>query len=444
MQDELSRLLAEQENLHRIIDNLLEGIIAHDKQRRIVYFNRTAEKITGYRREEVLGRDCHDVFGGPFCGGRCSFKEGAPLHWEDKAYPLTILTKQGEPKRLEMRITGMADNKGEFYGVLASFRDVTDLITLKIRSGELKEFHGIIGQDSKMLEIYRQIRDVAANDYPVHISGETGTGKELVAVAIHKESRRGGGPFVPVNCGALPEGVLESELFGHVKGAFSGAIRDKKGRFELAHEGTLFLDEVAELPKPVQVKLLRVLQDGTFERVGSEKSISVNVRIISATNKDLKKEVREGRFRDDLFYRINVVPIQLPPLRERKGDIPVLVEHFIQEAKHQGYEVSGLSHEAMALFVSYPWPGNVRELQSAVRFALIRSKGMTIQPEHLPLELRQWQSTMPQKGRFRKLDILAVREALERTGGNKAKAARLLGVGRATLYRFLQDHPSLT
>ncbi len=444
MQDELSRLLAEQENLHRIIDNLLEGIIAHDKQRRIVYFNRTAEKITGYRREEVLGRDCHDVFGGPFCGGRCSFKEGAPLHWEDKAYPLTILTKQGEPKRLEMRVTGMADNKGEFYGVLASFRDVTDLITLKIRSGELKEFHGIIGQDSKMLEIYRQIRDVAANDYPVHISGETGTGKELVAVAIHKESRRGGGPFVPVNCGALPEGVLESELFGHVKGAFSGAIRDKKGRFELAHEGTLFLDEVAELPKPVQVKLLRVLQDGTFERVGSEKSISVNVRIISATNKDLKKEVREGRFRDDLFYRINVVPIQLPPLRERKGDIPVLVEHFIQEAKHQGYEVSGLSHEAMALFVSYPWPGNVRELQSAVRFALIRSKGMTIQPEHLPLELRQWQSTMPQKGRFRKLDILAVREALERTGGNKAKAARLLGVGRATLYRFLQDHPSLT
>jgi len=444
MQDELSRLLAEQENLHRIIDNLLEGIIAHDKQRRIVYFNRTAEKITGYRREEVLGRDCHDVFGGPFCGGRCSFKEGAPLHWEDKAYPLTILTKQGEPKRLEMRITGMADNKGEFYGVLASFRDVTDLITLKIRSGELKEFHGIIGQDSKMLEIYRQIRDVAANDYPVHISGETGTRKELVAVAIHKESRRGGGPFVPVNCGALPEGVLESELFGHVKGAFSGAIRDKKGRFELAHEGTLFLDEVAELPKPVQVKLLRVLQDGTFERVGSEKSISVNVRIISATNKDLKKEVREGRFRDDLFYRINVVPIQLPPLRERKGDIPVLVEHFIQEAKHQGYEVSGLSHEAMALFVSYPWPGNVRELQSAVRFALIRSKGMTIQPEHLPLELRQWQSTMPQKGRFRKLDILAVREALERTGGNKAKAARLLGVGRATLYRFLQDHPSLT
>ncbi|MBW1732251.1 MAG: sigma 54-interacting transcriptional regulator [Deltaproteobacteria bacterium] len=444
MQDELSRLLAEQENLHRIIDNLLEGIIAHDKQRRIVYFNRTAEKITGYRREEVLGRDCHDVFGGPFCGGRCSFKEGAPLHWEDKAYPLTILTKQGEPKRLEMRVTGMADNKGEFYGVLASFRDVTDLITLKIRSGELKEFHGIIGQDSKMLEIYRQIRDVAANDYPVHISGETGTGKELVAVAIHKESRRGGGPFVPVNCGALPEGVLESELFGHVKGAFSGAIRDKKGRFELAHEGTLFLDEVAELPKPVQVKLLRVLQDGTFEQVGSEKSISVNVRIISATNKDLKKEVKEGRFRDDLFYRINVVPIQLPPLRERKGDIPILVEHFIQEAKHQGYEVSGLSHEAMALFVSYPWPGNVRELQSAVRFALIRSKGMTIQPEHLPLELRQWQSTMPQKGRSRKLDILAVREALERTGGNKAKAARLLGVGRATLYRFLQDHPSLT
>ena len=446
MQDQLSKLLAERDNLERIIDNLLEGIIAHDKDRRIVYFNKAAEEITGYKRQEVVGRDCHEVFGAPFCGGRCSFKDGAPRLWEDKEYPLTIVSRNGEPKRVEMRINGMRDKEGNFVGVLAAFKDVTDITALKIKTGALKEFRGIIGRDPKMLEIYRQIRDVAANDYPVHISGETGTGKELVAHAIHKESRRGGGPFVPVNCGALPEGVLESELFGHVKGAFSGAIRDKKGRFELAHGGTLFLDEVGELPKHVQVKLLRVLQDGVFERVGGEKSISVDVRIISATNKDLKKEVKEGRFREDLYYRINVVPIELPPLRERKGDIPLLVEHFAQEVQRQGQEVAGFSKTAMEFFISYSWPGNVRELQSAVRFSLLRAKGKTVMPEHLPRELLQCgqPATLTPRGRTRKLSAHAVREALEKTGGNKAKAARLLGVGRATLYRFLGGFPGVS
>ncbi len=446
MEDNLSKLLAERENLERIIDNLHEGIIAHDKDRRIIYFNKTAEKITGYRREEVLGRDCHEAFGEPFCGARCSFINGPPAMWEDKDYPLTIVTKQGDPKRLEMRITGMTNKHGEFVGVLASFRDVTDITTLKIKAGALKQFRGIIGRDPKMLDIYRQIRDVAANDYPVHIKGETGTGKELVAHAIHKESRRGGGAFVPINCGALPEGVLESELFGHVKGAFSGAIRDKKGRFELAHRGTLFLDEVGELPKHVQVKLLRVLQDGVFERVGGETSISVDVRIISATNKDLKKEVKEGRFREDLYYRINVVPIELPPLRERKCDIPLLVEHFAQEVERQGQDVAGFSKAAMNLFMSYPWPGNVRELQSAVRFSLLRAKGKTVMPQHLPMELQQWgqPAQLTARGRARKLSAGAVREALEKTGGNKAKAARLLGVGRATLYRFLDENPHLS
>ena len=446
MEDHLSKLLTERENLERIIDNLLEGIIAHDTERKIIYFNKTAEKITGYTREEVVGRDCHEVFGEPFCGGRCSFKSGCPKTWEDIEYPLTIMTKHGEPRRLEMRLTGMKDTTGNFVGVLASFTDVTDLTTLRIKAGALKQFRGIIGRDPKMLDIYRQIRDVAANDYPVHIKGETGTGKELVAHAIHKESRRGGAPFVPINCGALPEGVLESELFGHVKGAFSGAIRDKKGRFELADGGTLFLDEVGELPKHVQVRLLRVLQDGVFERVGGERSISVDVRIISATNKDLKKEVREGRFREDLYYRINVVPIELPPLRERKGDIPLLVEHFAQEVERQGQDVAGFSKAAMSLCTSYPWPGNVRELQSAVRFSLLRAKGKTVMPHHLPMELQQWGQApaLTPRGRTRKLSAHAVKEALQKTAGNKAKAARLLGVGRATLYRFLDENPDLS
>jgi DNA-binding NtrC family response regulator len=295
-----------------------------------------------------------------------------------------------------------------------------------------------------MLQIYRQIRDLATNDYPVHITGETGTGKELVANAIHNESRRGGKPFVPINCGALPEGILESELFGHVKGAFTGAIRDKKGRFELAHGGTLFLDEVADLPRSVQVKLLRVLQEGTFERVGGEKTVSVDVRVISASNKDLRQEVARGNFREDLFYRINVVPVVLPPLRERRGDIPLLIEHILRKACEEGQETPGVSSEALSLMKAYSWPGNIRELQSALRFSLVHARGKVIQPDHLPGELRQCKVTpLPQPGSSR-LDPETVRNALATTGGNKKKAAVLLGVGRATLYRFLGSHPGVS
>ncbi|HBF43050.1 MAG TPA: sigma-54-dependent Fis family transcriptional regulator [Desulfobacteraceae bacterium] len=435
---------SDKKNLENILNNLTEGIIAHDKQRRILFFNRAAEKITGYRREEVLGKDCHEAFGGPFCGGRCSFQQGPPDSLEHLYYPLNILTKEGQPRRLEMSVSGTNDNTGAFVGVIASFRDLTEMIGLKTQVGDLTGFAGIIGRDPKMLKIYRQIRDMATNDYPVHISGETGTGKELVAAGIHNESRRGGMPFVPINCGALPEGVLESELFGHVKGAFTGAIRDKKGRFELANGGTLFLDEVSDLPLVVQAKLLRVIQEGTFEPVGGEKTVSVNVRLISAANRNLKHEVEKGNFRDDLYYRVNVVPIHLPPLRERKNDIPILAEHFLKEFLKEGQKTLGLSKEALAIMISYQWPGNVRELQSAIRFALIKARGRIIQPDNLPMELQEWKHSRSSRGPSRKLDPESVQEALNRSGGNKAKAARLLGVGRATLYRFLADFPDVS
>ncbi len=431
--------LANRKNLENILDNLSEGIIAHDKDRCIVFFNQAAEKITGYSREDVLGKDCHEAFGGPFCGSRCSFQDGPPDSLDHLYYPLNILTKKGAARRIEMTVNGREDGAGRFVGIIASFRDVTDLIGLRIQLGDLKGFAGIIGMDPKMLQVYKQIRDMSTNDYPVHITGKTGTGKELVAHAIHDESRRGGGPFVPINCAALPEGTLESELFGHVKGAFTGAVRDKKGRFELANNGTLFLDEVTDLPKPMQAKLLRVLQDGRFERVGDEKTTSVNVRLISASNRDLKREVERGNFREDLYYRINVVPIHLPPLRKRKNDIPFLLEHFISEASEDGQQTLGLSKEAVALMKDYPWPGNVRELQSAIRFAFVKSRGRIIQPDDLPVELKKWQNEQSSRGPSRKLDWDSVRAALARSGGNKAKAARLLGVGRATLYRFLGD-----
>ena len=441
---DLKKIVADQENLKRILDNLSEGIIAHDNERHILFFNRTAEKITGYKRTEALGRDCHEVFGGPFCGGKCSFKEPPPDPWVDKTYPLNILTKQGEPRRIEMTITGMNDNQGSLAGVIASFRDVTDMIGLKVHAGQLNGFAGIVGRDHKMRQIYKQIRELGSNDYPVHITGETGTGKELVANAIHNEGRQDGGAFVPINCAALPEGVLESELFGHVKGAFTGAMRDKKGRFELAHGGTIFLDEVADLPKSVQAKLLRVFQEGTFERVGGEKTISVDVRLISATNRSLRHEVEKARFREDLFYRISVFPIHMPPLRQRKNDIPLLLDHFLKKAQMEVQKTAHFSDEALSIMVNYSWPGNVRELQSAIRFAIVRCRGRMIHPENLPMELRNWKEPRSSRGPSGKLDIESVRTALAQSDGNKAKAARLLGVGRATLYRFLSGYRDLT
>ena len=438
----LENLLADKMNLERILDSLMEGIIAHDKERRILFFNRAAEKITGYDREEVLGRDCHDAFGSPFCGGRCSFCGEPPNSWTNVDYPLNLVTKEGSSRRIEMSITGMTDETGCFTGVLAAFRDVTDLIGLQIRLGQITSFAGIIGQDHKMLQIFEQIRELATNDYPVHIMGETGTGKELVAAAIHNESRRGGGAFVPINCGALPEGVLESELFGHVKGAFSGAIRDKKGRFELADGGTIFLDEVVDLTKSMQVKLLRVLQEGTFERVGGEKTVSVDVRVISAANRDLKREVERKNFREDLYYRLNVVPVELPPLRTRKNDIPLLAEEFLRQASEQGQKTAGLSKKALSMMMDYLWPGNVRELQNALHYALVKCKGRLIRPEDLPMELKSRRSS--RRGPTRKLNPEMVQAALDLTGGNKAKAARHLGVGRATLYRFFEEFPDVS
>jgi PAS domain S-box-containing protein len=440
----IDTILANRQNLERILDNVKDGIIAHDLNRRIFYFNRKAEEITGFRREDVIGKDCHEALGGPFCGNRCSFCGSQPLFVDTAEYPVNIVTREGAPRRLEMTATMMRDENDREFGVLATFRDVTDLFELRVKAKEMTGFSNIIGCDDKMVEVFRQIKDVSGYDYPVHISGETGTGKELVANAIHAESLRAGNAFVPINCGALPEGLIESELFGHIKGAFSGAIRDKKGRFELAHKGTIFLDEIAELPKLLQVKLLRFLQAGRFEKVGGEKTVAVNVRVVSATNRDLKKEVRKGTFREDLFYRLNVIPIHIPPIRERKSDIPLLVDHFLSKAPMvKGQRPVRIAQEALNMLMDYAWPGNVRELQNAVQFAIVRCKGKVIRPDDLPLELKDVVFEKPKRGPVRKLDAEKVKAALIKTGGNKARAAKVLGVGRATLYRFLGSHPQV-
>jgi sigma-54 dependent transcriptional regulator, acetoin dehydrogenase operon transcriptional activator AcoR len=437
----IDKILSNRNNLERILDNLKEGIIAHDPRRTIFFFNQEAERITGFCREDVLGKDCHEALGAPFCGEHCSFCGPEPNLDDRIEYSHNILTKDKDLKTIDMSITKMYDENGDYFGVLACFRDVTELLDLKIRKGEFTRFANIVGQDRKMHQLFTQIKEVAAFDIPVHIFGETGTGKELVAAAIHNLSTRSSGPFVPINCGALPEELIETELFGHIKGAFSGAIRDKKGRFELADNGTVFLDEVAELSKKMQVKILRFLQEKTFEKVGGEKTIGVNVRIISATNKDLKKEVLQNKFREDLYFRLNVIPINLPPIRERRSDIPLLIDHFLQQASEmKGGKTLRFSREALPLMMTYRWPGNVRELENAIQYAMVKCGGDIIRPDDLPPEIIAGPASCSRPGPEKKLTRSMVQSALNATDGNKAKAARELGVGRATLYRYLKKH----
>ncbi|MBF0224079.1 MAG: sigma 54-interacting transcriptional regulator [Desulfobacterales bacterium] len=431
---EFQKIISANKNFERVLNNLRDGIIAHDLTRKILYFNRAAENITGFKKEEVLNKDCHETIGS-LCVGYCSFCENKNISEDIFEYTANYTNKMGETRKLEIYVTMIKDENNKIVGALSCFKDITDILALKQKAEEITAFSNIIGRHSEMIKIYENIKDVAKYDYPVHIFGETGTGKELVANAIHNESSRAGKPFIAINCSAMPETLIESELFGYVKGAFSGAIKNKKGKFELADKGTIFLDEIAELSPSIQVKLLRFIQEGTIEKLGDEKTTLINARIICATNKDLKEEVKKGTFREDLYYRLNVIPIKLPQLRERKTDIPLLSEYFL---KRFNYSKKRFSHKVLSLFIDYPWPGNVRELQNAVQFAIVKSKGSIIQSNDIPNEILNYKS--PKKQHALKLNLNAVKTAIKQAGGNKAKAARFLGVGRATLYRFLDIH----
>jgi DNA-binding NtrC family response regulator len=352
-------------------------------------------------------------------------------------------------------------NNMQTWAMPATVLDSTELNDLNYWRDAQWRFHGMTGVSRVSKEIFETIQAVGPSDYPVLISGESGTGKELAAAALHDESRRKSGPFVPVNCGALPENILESELFGHVRGAFTGAVRDKKGRFELAHKGTIFLDEVGELTPHMQVSLLRVLQHSAFERVGGETPITVDNRIIAATNRDLKEMVQEGAFREDLFYRLCVIPLDLPPLRERREDIPYITASVLEKVQTEtGKEMRFISDDAVDLLIHHPWRGNVRELINSLQFASIRCPGNVVLADHLPLEIQRSQESTkasprhdshtgqriasvdpPGKRRHKKLAPETVRQALVQSKGNKLQAATLLGVGRATLYRFLNENP---
>ncbi len=455
----VSEVLYEEGFLKNLFDSIPCGVLVVDRERRVQAVNNVLEQTFGLVGAEIIEKRGGEVL-------RCvnAFKNAKGCGFDDECQSCRVrrtameaiagrrvhrhradfqLLDNGRVREIKLLVSAAPfDHSGEKLAIVV-LEDITELEGLRRRLKAEHSFAGIIGRDPRMQEVFETIRDVTDVNVPVLIQGESGTGKELVAAAIHNEGNRAHKPFVPINCGALPEGLLESELFGHVKGAFTGALRDKKGRFELAHGGTLFLDEVVDLSKVVQAKLLRVLQDGTFEPVGGEKTISTDVRLISAANRDLKKEVEAGRFRDDLYYRLNVVPVYLPALRERKNDIPLLVEFFLRKSQDEGLKSEGISKDALAVMMDYDWPGNIRELQSTIRYSIIKAKGRSILPQHLPAEVVSALKVQQIRGPSRKLDRANVKDALAVSGGNKAKAARLLGVGRATLYRFLTDFPDI-
>jgi PAS domain S-box-containing protein len=428
-----------EERYRLIAETMSDGLSIQNDEGVITQVNSRLCEISGFARDELIGRSLVGLLAGGH--DRSAEIESSRSVQQPVETETFIHHKDGRMVAVSLKIDSLIDDSGSYKGSFAFFTDISELKMLRRHSLTSDEFENIVGRELSMRKLFAEIIELAACNFPVLIQGESGVGKELVAHAIHNLSHRADAMFVPVNCAALPEGLLESELFGHVKGSFTGAIRDKKGRFELAHGGTIFLDEIAELSMSVQVKLLRILQEGEFERVGDHRTSKVDVRIISATNKHLEREMNAGRFRGDLYYRLCVMPLFVPPLRERKNDIPLLADYFIKSVAGQtSNRKTSLSPEALVQLMAYNWPGNVRELQNAIQFACVKSKGDVILPMHLPAAVhsptskaRRW------RRRRRKLDPDAVRDALRRTEGNKLQAAKLLGVNRATLYRFLAE-----
>jgi PAS domain S-box-containing protein len=430
--------VTESEQRYRLLtESMTEGLLVMDRDGSIRSFNRKWKQIWGSETDDLVGRPIGDLFSGP----KKSLVEALIASQMENPDPFeAYIETAGRKKTLcSVTITPLLTPEGDHVGSFALFTDMTGLRGEE--ENAVHELEGIIGHDPLMLKLFDQIREVAPYNFPVVLMGESGTGKELVAKAIHRLSGRANKLFVPVSCGALAEPLLESELFGHVKGAFTGALRERKGRFALADGGTIFLDEIGELSPSTQVKLLRVLQESTFERVGDNRIIEVDMRVIAATNKDLKKEVSARRFREDLYYRLSVVPIYLPPLRDRIGDVPLLADYFLKiTSKETGRPQPSLSVDALRAFINHHWPGNVRELRNAVEYAFVKCVGGKIEPKHLPasvLKISKKEGT--RKPRSKKLDEEAVRKCLENAKGNRAKAARLLGVSRATLYRYLSQ-----
>ncbi|WP_025321018.1 sigma-54 interaction domain-containing protein [Deferrisoma camini] len=423
--------------LEAVFDSLNEGVLAIDSQERIIALSRSAERLTGFAEAEVLGQVCRDVFQTP-PGSECPFqamiRSGQGFHHRE----MVLRGKGGRPLHVSVNATPLRAPDGKLEGAVVVLRDLSEIDRLRSELAGEGGRIGIVGSHPSILRVIEKIEAVAPSEVSVLVSGESGTGKELVARAIHDLSLRSGKPFVKVNCAALAEGLLESELFGHVRGAFTGAVKDRPGRFEAAHGGTLFLDEIGETSPSLQVKLLRVLQEGEYERVGESVPRRSDVRIVAATNKDLRREVAEGRFREDLFFRLCVVPIELPPLRDRREDIPLLVDHFLKRLALREGRRKVLAAAAYPILQRYSWPGNVRELENALAHAYVCSAGDVIQPQALPDHILRGEDPFGEPDPYAE-ERDQIYAALEATGWNKGEAAKRLGWSRTTLWRRMRD-----
>jgi len=437
---------AEERFLRVILDSITEGVFTVDRQWRITSFNRAAERITGIPRAEAIGKKCHDVFHASICETECA------LRWtlsEDKPVVdklIDIVDAHGRRVPVRISTAVLRDERGEVVGGVETFRDVSALEELRKLVARSYTFEDIVSRNHRIQEIFNILPDIADSDSTVLIEGPSGSGKELFARAIHNLSPRRDKRLVVVNCGALPDTLLESELFGYVAGAFTGAERDKPGRIALAEGGTLFLDEVADMSPALQARLLRVLQEREYEPLGGTRPLRADVRVIAATNKKLSDLVAQGAFRQDLFFRLNVLKIELPPLVERREDIPLLVSHFLGRlSRRTGRPAPTLSDDALALLMRYDFPGNVRELENLVEHAFVLARGGEIRPEHFPREfLEAARGTAPPAPQGERVlednEARLIREALERHGGNRARAAAWLGIHKTTLWRKMRRY----
>ncbi len=425
-----------------ILNSIAEGVITVDKTFKVNFINRAAEEIMGYKKDEVLGQFCKHILKCDLCQTKCPIgivlESGSNLY----DYASVIYDKKGNRKPIKLNAAILKNSDNIPVGGVISFRDVSELERIKQESNVISNFFGIIGHSKAMQEIFKLIMEISESDATVLIVGESGTGKELIANAIQATSSRKDKPFLKVNCSVFPQNLLASELFGHVKGAFTDAVKDRPGRFELADGGTIFLDEVAEMPLQTQIQLLRVLQEGTFERVGESITRKVNVRVIAATNIEIQKALKEGKLREDLYYRLNVIPISIPPLRERKEDIPHLIKHFIETySKLYRKNIPDISDEALELLMKYVWPGNVRELENVIEYAIVRTKSNNIiEIQNLPSSIKNNPNEpLIQKKIFRNDNAATLLHLLEKHKWNKSKVAKELGIGRTTLWRMLRQ-----
>ena len=438
-----------------ILDCISDGVITIDLEKRVTFLNQAMRTLLGYEKEDLAGNllACDVLVQSNICSSHECVLERALCGKRVSNYEAVVRRKDGRLVPVSINTDFLLNEEGRLIGLIEVIRDisisqeltakVTEVNELKHRLGEQIKFENMVGRSRPMQEIFSKLPAIAASKTSVLITGESGTGKELVAYALHANSPRRHEPFVVVNCSSLSEGLLESEIFGHVKGAFTGAYVDKPGRFEVANRGTVFLDEIGEMSLATQVKLLRVLEHGEFERVGANQSIKVDVRIVAATNRNLMQAVQQGSFREDLYYRIRVFPIDLPPLRDRIEDLPLLISHFIEKFNRvMGKEVRQVTSDCLAALEHYPFPGNIRELQNIIEHAFVCCESLVIQFEHLPPDIQchgRSGSNSYASESLEEMEVEVIQQVLQKTGWRYKEASQRLGVSRSTLWRKLKQ-----